>query len=288
MSTTERTPRKPARKRTPSKSTSARASAANVSVQRKQEVLGIVLMALAVLLTLAVVSHTQRDDATVGTTDWRALFEFGDNRLDNLLGVVGAFAARLFVTDLVGFPVVALFAVLLAWGWVMLRQKTPLFLPLLTGLTVAGALFAACFFGWLDTHTDADLMRWSGGVGVGVAGWLSNVLGDVGALIVLVVGLVVTVLLAVDRDIQTSLDRVEGAAVGLHTGLTDGWDAYRAGATERKLLRGEARASAFAERAERSKARDAQRAGARDAAKAAAEARAKERGAAQPETAPRT
>lgn len=234
-------------------------------------------MALAVLLTLAVVSHTERDDATVGTTDWRALFEFGDNRLDNLLGVVGAFVARLFVTDLLGFPVVALFAVLLAWGWVLLRQRTPLFLPLLTGLTVAGALFAACFFGWLDVHTDTDLARWSGGVGIGVAGWLSNVLGNVGALIVLVVGLVVTVLLAVDRDIQTSLDRVEGAAAGLQTGLTDGWDAYRAGATERKALRGEARESASAERATKNDARNAQRAEARALARTAAEARAAER-----------
>ena len=258
VSTAEPRTRTAPRKRASASKKRAQAEAA-VTIQRKQEVLGIVLMALAVLLTLAVVSHSAVDDAILDGPDGRRLFDFGDNRLQNLLGVVGALVARLLVTEMIGFPVLALLACLLAWGYVLLRQKTPVFLPLLTGLAFAGALFAACFFGWFDIHTQTDLARWSGGIGTGVAGWLSNVLGTVGAFIVLIVGLVVTLLLAVDRDIQTSLDRVEGAAVGARTGLTDGWAAYRAGAAERKALRSEARAAAFAERAAKSAARDKER-----------------------------
>ena len=280
MSTAERRPRAAPRK-TGSRPRSPSTAEAAVTIQRKQEVLGIVLMALAVLLTLAVVSHSPVDDALLDQPDRRNLFEFGDNRLQNLLGVVGALVARLFVTELIGFPVVAILACLLAWGYVMLRQKTPVFLPLLTGLALAGALFAACFFGWFDLHTDAGLVRWSGGVGTGVAGWMSNVLGTVGAFIVLAVGLVVTLLLAVDRDIQTSLDRVEGAAVGLKTGFTDGWAAYRTGAAERRLVRGEARAVAFAERAERSAARDAERAAVVEEARKAAKTATRPASAAQ-------
>ena len=203
MSTAERRPRAAPRK-TGSRPRSPSTAEAAVTIQRKQEVLGIVLMALAVLLTLAVVSHSPVDDALLDQPDRRNLFEFGDNRLQNLLGVVGALVARLFVTELIGFPVVAILACLLAWGYVMLRQKTPVFLPLLTGLALAGALFAACFFGWFDLHTDAGLVRWSGGVGTGVAGWMSNVLGTVGAFIVLAVGLVVTLLLAVVGMMMTA------------------------------------------------------------------------------------
>ena len=261
VSTAQRPPRSAPRKRAAPRSSGghSRAAEAAVTIQRKQEVLGILLMALAVLLALAVVSHTPADDTRLAGIARRGLFAFGDTGLDNLLGVVGAFAARLFVTEALGFPVLLLLAALLAWGYVLLRQKTPIFLPLLSVLAVAGAVFAACFFGWFDIHTDTDLARWSGGVGTGVAGWMSGVLGSVGAFIVLVVGLVVTVLLAVDRDIQTSLDRVEGAAVGLKTGLTDGWAAFRTGSAERKHLRQQARSVAFKERAEKSAARDRER-----------------------------
>ncbi|HEX8298700.1 MAG TPA: DNA translocase FtsK 4TM domain-containing protein [Rubricoccaceae bacterium] len=283
MSTAERSSRPAPRKRAAPRSSGghSRAAEAAVTIQRKQEVLGILLMALAVLLALAVVSHTPADDARLAGVARRGLFEFGDNRLDNLLGVVGAFAARLFVTEALGFPVLLLLAALLAWGYVLLRQKTPVFLPLLSVLAVTGAVFAACFFGWFDIHTDTDLARWSGGIGTGVAQWMSGVLGSVGAFIVLVVGLVITVLLAVDRDIQTSLDRVEGAAVGVKTGLTDGWAAFRTGSAARKHLRQEARAVAFKERAEKSAARDRDReATLAEAKKAARERVADERRAA--------
>ena len=274
MSTTA-TPRKSTRKRSTSKPRVSKGAEAAVTIQRKQEVLGIILMALALLLGLAVVSHTTADDTVLDTTAWQTLFEIGDNRIDNLLGVVGAFVARFLVVDMIGFPVLLLLGCLLAWGYVLLRQKTPVFLPLLTGLAVAGALFAACFFGWFNVDVDSPtLLRWSGSVGSGVAGWMSNTFGETGAFIVLAVGLVVTVLLAVDRDIQTSLDRVEGAVVGARTGLTDGWAAYRAGAAERKLLRSEARRIGLAERAEKSAERDRAREARIKEAKAAATQRA--------------
>ena len=276
MSTDTRTTRAAPRKRPASRPSGAssrgsKAAETAVTIQRKQEVLGIVLMALAVLLALAVVSHSAVDDARLGR-----IGRAGGTRLENLLGVVGALVANVLVTEGVGYPVLLLLAALLAWGYVLLRQKTPVFLPLLTGLAVIGTLFAACFFGWFDGHTATDLTSWSGGIGLGVAGWMSEVLGSVGAFIVLAVGLVVTVLLAVDRDIQTSLDRVEGAVVGAKTGLTDGWAAFRAGSTERKLLRQEARKTAFAQRAAKSAERDAEREAVLKEARKAARARAAE------------
>ncbi len=277
MSTDTRTTRTAPRKRSAPRtsgasSRSSKAAEAAVTIQRKQEVLGIVLMALAVLLALAVVSHSAVDDTRLERIGRAA----GGTRLENLLGVVGALVARLLVTEGVGYPVLLLLAALLAWGYVLLRQKTPVFLPLLTGLAVIGTLFSACFFGWFDSHTATDLTSWSGGIGLGVAGWMTEVLGSVGAFIVLAVGLLVTVLLAVDRDIQTSLDRVEGAVIGAKTGLTDGWAAFREGSTERKLLRQEARQVAFAERAAKSAERDAEREAALKEARKAARVRAEE------------
>ena len=260
MSTTDRPPRTPpTRKRSPA-SPSRRASAETVvTIQRKQEVLGIILMALAVLLALAVVSHSVADDGRLDDVAWTSMLSPSGPPMANLLGVVGAYVSRLVVTEGLGYPVLLLLAALLAWGYVMLRRRTPVFLPLLTTLAVVGAVFAACFFGWFDPQGDSELASWAGGIGTGVAGWMSSVLGSVGAFIVLAVGLVVTVLLAVDRDIQTSLDRVEGAAVGLKTGLTDGWAAFREGSAARKALRHQARTAALGARADKSAARDRER-----------------------------
>ena len=236
-------------------------SAGGFSRQRKQEVLGILLMALAVLVGLAVVTHAPADDALLDGAEREALFETGDNRVENLLGPVGALIAEALVTEFLGFPTLLVVACLFAWGWVLLRQKTPVFLPLLTGLAFAGALFLACLFGWLDGLVDADLTRWSGALGLGVAGWLVSLGGTVGAGIVLAVAVVVTVLLVWDRDIQTSLDRAEGAVTSLGGAVTERWASYRSGAAERKTLRAKARDAAVAERearrADKEKARAA-------------------------------
>ncbi|MDT7856972.1 DNA translocase FtsK 4TM domain-containing protein [Rubrivirga sp. S365] len=238
----------------------SKTSAGGFSRQRKQEVLGIILMALAVLVSLAVVTHAPADDALLAGAERDALFDPGDNRVDNLLGPVGALIAKALVAEFLGFPTLLVVACLFAWGWLLLRQKTPVFLPLLTGLAFAGALFLACFFGWLDGLIDADLARWSGALGLGVAGWLVSLGGVVGAGIVLAVAVVVTVLLVWDRDIQTSLDRAEGAVTSLGGAVTERWATYRTGATERKVLREKARNEATAERDARRAEKEKQKA----------------------------
>ena len=226
-----------------------KAAPAGVGRQRKQEVLGIILMALAALLTLAVVTHAPSDDVLLDGAESEYLFEPGDNRVENLLGPVGAVVAKAVVTEFLGFPTLLLVACLMAWGYLLLRQRTPLFLPLLTGLAFAGALFLACFFGWFDIHTDTDLTRWSGSIGTGIAYWLAGLVGAVGSFIILTVSVLVTALLVYDRDIQTSLDRAEGAVGKVSSGFAGTWASYREGAVERRQLREQARAEALDERA---------------------------------------
>lgn len=250
------TPVSTTRSRSPKRKPAKKASAGGFSRQRKQEILGIILMALAVLLALAVVTHSPSDDALLTGAERSYLFEQGDNRVDNLLGSVGAVVAKALVTEFFGFPTLLVVLTLLAWGWVLLRQKTPVFLPRLTGLAFAGALFLACFFGWFDAHTDTDLVRWSGALGLGVSAWLASLFGSVGSFVLLLVAVVVTALLVYDWDIQTSLDRAEGAAATLRGSVTETWATYRAGAAERKQLRAQAREEARAEREAEREARE--------------------------------
>ncbi len=238
------TTRSSSKRRSPTK----KADGGGFSRQRKQEILGILLIALAVLAALAVVSYAPADDLRLETENIEDLVGGGDNRFDNLLGFVGATLARGLVANLIGYPVLLPIGILLAWGWLYLRQKTPVFLPMLTGLSLAGALFLACFFGWFDAQLDTDLTAWSGALGLGVSGWLTSILKPIGSFIVLAVSVLVTVLLVYDRDIQTSLDRAEGAVTSLKSSVTERWATFRAASAERKELRTKARDEAMAER----------------------------------------
>ncbi len=250
MSTT-RTPRK--KRSTKSK----KAAASGFSRQRKQEILGLLLIAVAVLAALAVVTYSNADGELLDTQPVEDFLEPGDNRFDNLLGFVGATLAQSLVAGLVGYPILLPIAALLTWGWVLLRQKTPIFLPTLTGLSLIGSLFLACFLGWFHFQMDLDLSAWSGSLGLGVTGWLTSILKPVGSFIVLLVAVLVTVLLVWDRDIQTSLDRAEGAVTSIQSSLAASWASYREGATERKLARADARENALAEREKRKAEREA-------------------------------
>ena len=234
--------------RTKKRSTKKKAEAGGFSRQRKQEILGILLIALAVLAALAVVTYAPADDLRLESERLENLVDRGDNRFDNLLGFVGATLARSLVAGLVGYPVLLPIAALLAWGWLLLRQKTPVFLPMLTGLSLIGALFLACFLAWFTFRFGVPSEAWSGDLGTGVSGWLDSVLKPVGSFIVLAVSVLVTVLLVYDRDIQTSLDRAEGAVTSLKAGATERWSSFRQGAAERKVLRQKARDEARAER----------------------------------------
>ncbi len=224
---------------------------------RKQEVAGLVLIALGLLLGIAVASHHPADDALLASDVAPLVTDFGDNRFHNLIGHVGAWTARGLVSHGLGFPVLLPVAFLVAWGWVLLRRKTPVFLPLLSALAVAGAVFIAAFFGWLDLHAGTGIPRWSGAIGGGLAAGLSSIAGATGAFVILVVGVLVTALLLVDLDIQTSLERAETAAASVRTGLAEAWAGYREGAAERRALRAEARETALADRAARRDARAA-------------------------------
>lgn len=216
-------------------------------------------MALAVLLSLAIVTHSPSDDRLLVGGDWNIFLEPGSNPTNNLLGPIGAVLSRSLVTELLGFPVLVLVGLLFLWGYVLLRQRKPVFLPFLTSSGIAVTLFASCFLGWFDVRTEANLTYWSGSVGRGIAEWLEGFAGSIGSFAILAVGLIVILLLVIDRDIQGSLDRAEKTAERIKEGIATGWTSYRQGAAERKEQREKRRAERRAERQKTRKDRDAKR-----------------------------
>ncbi len=188
---------------------SSRSGAPLVSSGRKKEVLGFILMVLALLLSLAFLTYDPGDDAIARAFTLQDALDPGNNRAANALGLVGAVLARALVPNFLGYTVLLLTGLGFSWGYVFFRQRTPLFLPLVSGLTIVGAFTISCLFGWMMLVFGADLALFSGTFGLGAAGWMERVFGTVGSFLLLLLFLFVTALLLVDHDIQRTMDRVE-------------------------------------------------------------------------------
>ena len=111
------------KKATPRKKSSAKASASRVSSQRKKEILGVILMALAVLLSLALITYNAADDALARRFSFSALFDPGGSRAANALGLVGAVLAWMLVPNFLGYTTLMLTVLLLVWGYFITRHK---------------------------------------------------------------------------------------------------------------------------------------------------------------------
>ncbi|MEM8598618.1 MAG: DNA translocase FtsK 4TM domain-containing protein [Bacteroidota bacterium] len=248
MSTTKRR----STKKTTTKKAASKTPGRALPSHRKQEILGLILMTLAVLVALALLTYTPSDDLLARDFSWRDAFDPRTSRAANALGLVGAALAYALVPNFLGYPTLVLTGVVFAWGYVFFRQKKALFLPLVSVLSLVATVIVACLIGWVDLQASADLARWSGDIGQGVAGWMQQVFGRVGSFILLVLAALVTALLLIDRDIQRTLDRVEEGVGAMRRGLVAWWSGFRDGQRTRKAER-----AAILE--ERRKVRDAER-----------------------------
>lgn len=209
-----------------------------ISPQRKREILGLILMTLSLLITLAILTYSPADDLLARRFSWDALIAPGRESATNWLGLTGAVIARLLVPGFLGYCVLLLPFSVFGWGYVWLRNRSPRYLRLVTVLMSIAALFSASVFGWFSIVLETDLIVWSGLWGVGLAGWMAQILGTPGSVILLALALMITTLLLLDHDIQRSMDRVEAGV----TALRDRWDNWWAGRKARREARKEKKA----------------------------------------------
>ncbi len=194
-------------------------------------------MVLGVLLTLALVTYHPSDNGLARHFSLGAALDPGHNRAENALGLVGASLAYLLVARLFGYASALLTALLVAWGYVIFRGRHPRVLPLFSGLLLLLVPLVAAGFGWVAVVFEADLHAWSGNLGLGLAGWMAQVFGKIGALGLLLLGLASIVLLLIDHDLQRSLDRLEHLVAAARDGLRRRWQSWRQHRAERRHRR---------------------------------------------------
>lgn len=199
-----------------------------VSDQRKWELLGLILMVLALLLTLAIVTYSPEDatfteNATVGI----ALDPTAD-RASNALGIIGATIAQYLVPGFLGYATVIFPGLLFAWGYRIFRRREQGHLRLVTALTTISAFVVASLAGWFAVGSESSLLElFSGRTGMGIATAMHVMLGATGSLILLALGAGVLVLLFVDLDLQRTVDRIENAFSSTASRTSEWWHNVR-------------------------------------------------------------
>lgn len=203
-----------------------------MSPRRKWEVLGLVLMALGLLLSLAFVTYHPTDDAVVQSTSigdvvmnaWELQAEL---QIENALGVIGAKLARLLIPGGLGYGVLILSGALMVWGYGIFRHWAlrPLLYP--TGLAALVAFVLSSLVGWFGHALQVDLGRWAGALGMGVAGWMQGLFGLPGSLILLLLSVAIMALLVMDHDIQRTVDRVVELLASVQNWAASQWTSWQ-------------------------------------------------------------
>ncbi|SMO36943.1 DNA translocase FtsK [Fodinibius sediminis] len=194
------------------KKNSSGALLGGLSESRKMEIVGILVMALGGLIGLSILSYHASDYNLIQSLSADNLLSVDRGpalRIQNGLGVVGAYLAHFFVYRLFGYMSLFIPAIILLYGWFIFRdrQVNQLLWPTVYGIW-SMVLFST-ILGWFNNEYDWYSSVWNGSAGIATARVLQNITG-IGSIIILGVLLVTTVLAFMDRDLQTTVDTVKG------------------------------------------------------------------------------
>lgn len=180
------------------------------SYKRKKEILGLLLLALGIMFAVSILTYRSEDLAILKSLDMRSLFDPGQGaalRIQNGLGPLGAWISHFFVQVLLGFPSIVLTGIMIFYGWGIFRHKD----LRNRHLKVIYALFVmfllSSLFGWLFNEFDWLSPSWGGGAGIALAHILRTLTGAWGPVIILGSLMILAVLLLLNKDIQTLIDR---------------------------------------------------------------------------------
>ncbi len=195
-----------------------RRNTANGVSERKANVIALLMMTSAMLMFLALVSYNAADEANadVQFTDLFKVFS-GDpivkakaDTAQNWLGLVGAIISDFLIKSTVGYSVLCFPVLLMLAGWTILRNGDMRRLIVIVNYTLVSALLLSASFGMIRLIVDEGAlgMEWSGVIGDFLANALAQLLGRTGGSLLLLTGIVITAVLAIDLDVRLTVERL--------------------------------------------------------------------------------
>ncbi len=231
-------------------------SKAGIDDNRKVEIIGVIVIALAILLGLSIVSYTPEDYQYATKLSFMDLFnkDASSRLVQNWLGPVGAYLSHFVVHQLFGYTSFILAVLIFFQGWHIFRRRNYKDLSWITILGVWSMILFSTVLGWMNFNLDfpADSV-WSGAAGVAISKVLQNFTSSIGSGIILSLLAIVTLLLLWDRDLQKSIDNLKLWIENVQQKLEDA----RIARAEKKEIKAQEREERLAERrAEREAAKE--------------------------------
>ena len=231
-------------------------SKAGIDDNRKVEIIGVIIIALAILLGLSIVSYTPEDYQYATKLSFMDLFnkDASSRLVQNWLGPVGAYLSHFVVHQLFGYTSIILAVLIFFQGWHIFRRRNYKDLSWITILGVWSMILFSTVLGWMNFNLDfpADSV-WSGAAGVAISKVLQNFTSSIGSGIILSLLAIVTLLLLWDRDLQKSIDNLKLWIENVQHKLEDA----RIARAEKKEIKAQEREERLAERrAEREAAKE--------------------------------
>lgn len=183
-----------------------------LSESRKLEILGILIMAVAALLGMSILTYHSSDYGLIQSLSSDNILTIDKGpalRIQNGLGVVGAYLSYLFVYLLFGYMSIIMPLVVLGYGWIIFRGRDIKEMLWPTAYGIWSMVLLSTILGWFYNAYGWYSSVWNGSAGIALAQILKNITG-IGSIIILTVLFAVTLLMLVDRDLQKTVDYIKG------------------------------------------------------------------------------
>jgi DNA segregation ATPase FtsK/SpoIIIE, S-DNA-T family len=222
----------------------AKASSAS---HRQRTIAAVAISVIGVLLLLSIISYTPADEVVTDVSLFELWKVFGNDdvvqakadRTQNWLGLIGAILSHFLINTAFGYTVIFVPFLIIIWGWYLLRGRDTRNLIMLTNYTLVIIVLASTMFGLVRLIGDEPVltMTWSGLFGDYLASSVSKLLGIIGGTIVIFTLLAMTVVFAVDLDVQRTLDRLKHTYASVQDWLVRKIRDRRLASEQRKIER---------------------------------------------------
>ncbi len=182
---------------------------------RRKQIATIVMMVSGFLILLGILAYARADEPVLDKVTFLDVFRLPfdahvkaiTGEIHNRFGLLGALISDVFVNDTIGYASILFPCLMLMWGWIILTKKEVRKPLTFTNYSIIVGLLLSTAFGVANRVVGDIDKEWSGSVGAFCADVMTRLLGSVGASIVVLASLFITVILAIDLDIHKSLER---------------------------------------------------------------------------------
>lgn len=213
--------------------------------ERFRQVLALLLGLGGLLLFLALVSYSRFDQANtdIQPTELVGLLTNDPDiaaradTTENWLGLLGAFFSNFFLNGTIGWFALTVPVLLGYWSFVIFSGRNIARATRTTLFTLLIGMLGAALFGTMRSISwmPAIAYEWSGAVGTFIATLLGSLIGAIGATLMLLAGITIAIVYALDMDIRrlaalvgTHGTRVAGGVAGAGAKLKEVMAAERA------------------------------------------------------------